>query len=259
MTKIKIHINNLNKTFTSGKKTVQALQNINLNIEENQFTVLLGPSGCGKSTLLYSIAGFEKPTKGTIQLNGRTIKKPGPDRGFVFQDFALYPWRTVQKNIMFPLEIQGNTKQESQSRAKKLINMVGLKGFEDAYPHTLSGGMKQRVGIARALVYNPEVLLMDEPFGALDAQTRKHMQTELENIWEKNKTTVVFVTHSVIEAVTLADKVVVLTARPGTVKGIIDVDLPRPRNNTDEGFLNKRKEILDLLETEVEKSLQNTQ
>lgn len=250
----KIKIQNIEKTFESGNKVV-ALKDVNLNIKENEFAVILGPSGCGKSTLLYLLAGFEKPTSGKILLDGKKIKKPGPDRGFVFQDFALYPWKTVLKNITFGLELKGVSKQEATKQSMEYIKMVGLEGFEHAYPHTLSGGMKQRVGIARALAYHPEVLLMDEPFGALDAQTRKQMQIELEKIWEKTKKTVAFVTHSVIEAVYLADKVFVMTARPGKVKGIVEVNLPRPRNYTDKDFLKVRAKILGILESEVEKSM----
>jgi len=254
--KIKIH--NIKKTFEGGNKVV-ALENLNININENEFAVILGPSGCGKSTLLYLLAGFEKPTSGKIYLDGKLIKKPSPNRGFVFQDFALYPWKTVLKNIAFGLELKGISKKDSANKSMDYIKMVGLEGFEHAYPHTLSGGMKQRVGIARALVYDPEVLLMDEPFGALDAQTRKQMQIELEKIWEKTKKTVVFVTHSVIEAAYLADKVFVMTARPGKVKGIVGVNLPRPRDYTDDNFLKVRGKILNLLESEVEKSMQQKQ
>jgi len=253
-TKEKIKIQNIKKTFEGGNKVV-ALKDVNLDINENEFAVILGPSGCGKSTLLYLLAGFEKPTSGKIILNEKIIKKPGPDRGFVFQDFALYPWKTVLKNITFGLELKGVSKKEAEKESMKYIKMVGLEGFEHAYPHTLSGGMKQRVGIARALVYRPEVLLMDEPFGALDAQTRKQMQIELEKIWEQTQKTVVFVTHSVIEAVYLADKVFVMTARPGKVKGVVEVNLPRPRDYTDENFLKVREKILDILESEVEKSM----
>jgi len=254
----KIKVEGLKKVF-EGEHKVIALKDVNLDISGNEFAVILGPSGCGKSTLLYLMAGFEKPTNGNIYLDGKKIKKPGPDRGFVFQDFALYPWRTVLKNITFPLEIKGLPKDEAQKIAKRYIKMVGLNGFENAFPHTLSGGMKQRVGIARALVYEPEVLLMDEPFGALDAQTRKQMQIELENIWEKNKKTVVFVTHSVIEAVYLADQVFVMTARPGKIKDIVEVNLPRPRDYTNKDFLKVREKVLDILESEVEKSMQQKQ
>ena len=238
-----------------GEGEVKAIENLNLSIKENEFTVLVGPSGCGKSTLLYMLAGFEKPTSGSILLDNQIIKGPGPDRGFVFQDFVLYPWKTVVRNISFGLEIQGFSQKEAIEKAKQKINLLGLQGFENAYPHTLSGGMKQRVGIARALAYNPKVLLMDEPFGSLDAQTRKLMQEELLRIWNKEKKTVVFVTHSVIEAVFLADRVVVLTDRPSRVKGIIDIHLDRPRDYehtyTDERYIELREKVLNILKDEV--------
>ena len=258
MKKVKVQAIDLNKTFGGGNDKVVAISDLNLQVEENQFTVLVGPTGCGKSTFLYMVAGFEKPTSGKIILDGKPITKPGPDRGFVFQEFVLYPWRTVLSNVTFGLEIAGVPKEDARERAMRLIEMVGLDGFENAYPHTLSGGMKQRVGIARALAYDPEVLLMDEPFGSLDAQTRKVMQGELIRIWEKMKKTVIFVTHSVIEATYLADKIIVMTARPGRVKGIIDVDLPRPRDYTGKRFLKIREEVLGLLEEEVMKSLGKT-
>jgi NitT/TauT family transport system ATP-binding protein len=251
----KIKIRDVQKIFR-GIKEVVALENLSLNINENEFTVIVGPSGCGKSTLLSLIAGFEKPTKGTISIDGVPITKPDNDRGFVFQDFALYPWRTVLRNVTFGLEIKGASKRDAEDYAMRFISLVGLDGFENAYPHTLSGGMKQRVGIARALAYEPEVLLMDEPFGALDAQTRKYMQHELIKIWQDMKKTVVFVTHSVIEAAYLADRVCVMTARPGNIKGIIEVNIPRPRDYTDESFLDIRERILELLREEVEKSMQ---
>jgi ABC-type nitrate/sulfonate/bicarbonate transport system ATPase subunit len=254
--KVKLKAINVTKVFEEGNRRVMALQDFSLEVRENEFTVIVGPSGCGKSTFLYLVAGFEKPTKGEIFLDGKLITKPGPDRGFVFQEPTLYPWKTVLGNIMFGLEITGVPKEEGKKRAMRLIKMVGLKGFENAYPHTLSGGMKQRVGIARALAYDPEILLMDEPFGALDAQTRKVMQRELTRIWEQTKKTVLFVTHSVIEAVYLADTIVVMTARPGRIKGIIEVNLPRPRSYTDEKYLAIREKVLNLLEEEVTKSLE---
>jgi len=254
--KIKLKAVNVTKIFNDGKRKVTALENFNLEVKENEFTVIVGPTGCGKSTFLYIVAGFEKPTKGEILLDGKPVTRPGPDRGFVFQEPTLYPWRTVLGNVMFGLEIMGMDKEKARERAMYFIKMVGLKGFENAYPHTLSGGMKQRVGIARALAYNPEILLMDEPFGALDAQTRKVMQQELMRIWEKTKKTVIFVTHSVIEAVYLADTIVVMTARPGKVKGIINVNLPRPRSYTDKKYLSIREKVLSLLEEEVTKSLE---
>ena len=254
--RIKLKAVNVTKIFNDGKRKVTALENFNLEVKENEFTVIVGPTGCGKSTFLYIVAGFEKPTKGEILLDGKPVTRPGPDRGFVFQEPTLYPWRTVLGNVMFGLEIMGMDKEKARERAMYFIKMVGLKGFENAYPHTLSGGMKQRVGIARALAYNPEILLMDEPFGALDAQTRKVMQQELMRIWEKTKKTVIFVTHSVIEAVYLADTIVVMTARPGKVKGIINVNLPRPRSYTDKKYLSIREKVLSLLEEEVTKSLE---
>ncbi|MFP4171135.1 MAG: ABC transporter ATP-binding protein [Methanomassiliicoccales archaeon] len=250
--KSKIKIEQVGKQFDG----LTALEGVNMDIAQGEFSVILGPSGCGKSTLLYLIAGFDSPSSGRILMDGREITSPGPDRGFVFQDFALYPWRTVMGNVTFGLEMKGYGKAEAREEAGRYIDMVGLDGFEDAYPNTLSGGMKQRVAIARALVYQPDVLLMDEPFGSLDAQTRKIMQVELERIWSDMRKTVAFVTHSVIEAVYLADRVFVMTARPGHIKGVVDVDLPRPRSYTDEGFLEIRERILDLLHEEVEKSME---
>ncbi len=250
-----IEIQNVGKTFGKGDRQVVALGGVNLDIHDGEFTVLIGPSGCGKSTLLYLMGGFEKPTAGKILLDNTVINKPGPDRGFVFQDYALFPWKTVLGNVMFGLVNNGWSKSEARQVALEYIKLVNLEGFEHAYPHTLSGGMKQRVGIARALAYDPKVLLMDEPFGALDAQTRKYMQRELVRIWEKMSKTVVFVTHSVIEAVFLADRIVVMTARPGTVKGCVVVDLPRPRDYTGKDYLAVREKVLDLLEEEVMKEI----
>ena len=250
-----IQVKDLYKSFKETSGELVAVDHIDLEIPKNQFTVLIGPSGCGKTTLLNMIAGFEHPTSGEILLNGSPITKPAPDRGYVFQDYALFPWRTVLGNITFGLLHNGWKKADAVVRARELIDLVNLKGFEDAYPHTLSGGMKQRVAIARSLAYNPEVLLMDEPFGALDAQTRKHMQRELSKIIEKSKKTVVFVTHSVIEAVFLADLVVVMTARPGRIKGIVKVELPRPRSYVEDHYLEYREQVLSLLEEEVEKEL----
>jgi NitT/TauT family transport system ATP-binding protein len=250
-----IQIRNLYKTFKDNGMELTAIDHINLDIPKNQFTVLIGPSGCGKTTLLNMIAGFEKPTSGEILLDGKPVLKPAPDRGYVFQDYALFPWRTVLGNITFGLIHNGWSKKSAEAKAREFIELVNLKGFEQAFPYTLSGGMKQRVAIARALAYNPEVLLMDEPFGALDSQTRKHMQRELVNIMQKTQKTVVFVTHSVIEAVFLADLVVVMTARPGKIKGMVKVDLPRIRSYVEDHYLEYRKQILDLLEEEVEKEL----
>jgi NitT/TauT family transport system ATP-binding protein len=252
---IKIEIKGVSKVFGKDANSVVALNNVNLEILANKFTTIVGPSGCGKTTLLYLLAGFEQPTNGKIIMDGKSIEKPGSDRGFVFQDFALFPWRTVLGNIMFGLINNGYRKKDAKEIAMEYINLVNLIGFEHAYPHTLSGGMKQRVAIARALAYNPEVLLMDEPFGSLDAQTRKYMQEELIKIWEKLRKTVVFVTHSVIEAVYLSDYIIVMSARPSKVKGIITSDLSRPRDFTGDDFLELRKRTLELLEEEVQKEI----
>lgn len=253
---VKIEIRNLTKVFGRNSGKVVAIRDLDLRIPCNRFTTIVGPSGCGKSTLLYMLAGFEKPTSGEILMDGKPIEKPAPDRGFVFQDYALFPWKTVLGNVMFGLLNNGVGKKEARDIARHYIDLVDLTDFEHAYPHTLSGGMKQRVGIARALAYNPEVLLMDEPFGSLDSQTRKYMQVELEKILMKTGKTVVFVTHSVIEAVYLSDVIVVMTARPGSVKGIFESDLPRPRDYTGEAYLALRKNVLDQLAEEVQKEIQ---
>ncbi|MHA1365089.1 MAG: ABC transporter ATP-binding protein [Candidatus Heimdallarchaeota archaeon] len=260
---VKIQAIELEKTFKQHRKEVIALQNLSIEIEEGEFAVIVGPSGCGKSSFLYMIGGFEKATSGKLLLDNQQIIKPGPNRGFVFQDFALYPWKTVEGNIRMPLEIAGMEDKEADKKVQEFIKLVGLEGFEKAYPHMLSGGMKQRVGLARALVYNPDILLLDEPFGALDAQTRKVMQKELNRIWQEvaehgQRKTVVFVTHSVIEAVYLADKIYVMSARPGHIKAIIDVDIPRPRSFTGDEYIHKREEVLSYLEEEVTKSLEQS-
>jgi len=257
--KVKITLRNVTKIFGKNEDRVIALDDVNLEILDNKFTTIVGPSGCGKSTLLYLLAGFEKPSKGDIIKDGKRINRPGPDRGFVFQDFALFPWRSVLGNVMFGLINNGYGKKQAKEIAMNYINLVNLNGFEHAYPHTLSGGMKQRVSIARALAYDPEVLLMDEPFGSLDAQTRKYMQEELVKIWEKFHKTVVFVTHSVIEAVYLSDIIVVMSARPGKVKGVFEATFPRPRDYTGDDFLALRKEVLGLLEEEVQKEIKMDQ
>ncbi|MFZ5919282.1 MAG: ABC transporter ATP-binding protein [Chloroflexota bacterium] len=254
-----IQIQNVSKVFRNDQDQVVALHGVNLEINHGEFTVIIGPSGCGKSTLLYLLAGFDKPSSGQILLDGQPVDRPAPDRGFVFQDYALFPWRTVLGNVMFGLRSNGWKRQAARARALEFVQLVNLDGFEHAYPHMLSGGMKQRVGIARALAYDPKVLLMDEPFGALDAQTRKYMQQELVRIWQKTGKTVVFITHSVIEAVYLADRIVVMTARPGQVKGCVEVNLPRPRDYTGEDYLAVRQKVLDLLEEEVIKEIQHAQ
>jgi len=249
-----IQLSGLRKEYAADGRSVVALDGLDLAVCANEFTVVVGPSGCGKTTLLYLVAGFEKPTSGRVLVRGQEVTSPGRDRGVVFQDLALFPWRTVLGNIAFGLETQGFAREEARQIAGQYVHLVGLEGFENAYPNTLSGGMKQRVAIARTLACEPEVLLMDEPFGALDVQTRHLMQEELVRIWEAKRKTVVFVTHSVSEAVYLGDTVCVMTARPGSIKGIVDVSLPRPRDARDGGVLDKRAEVLTLLESEVRKT-----
>jgi NitT/TauT family transport system ATP-binding protein len=207
---------------------VTALDHINLDIRENEFHALLGPSGCGKSTLLYLIGGFIPVQSGRISTPRGTVKAPGPERGIVFQNFALFPWKTVRQNVLYGLEKQGTLDRAGrEERAKTFIDLVHLSGFEDAYPSQLSGGMQQRAAIARTLAVDPEILLMDEPFGALDAQTRRVMQEELRAIWARTRKTVVFVTHDVQEAVFLADRISIMSARPGRIQHVIDVNLDR--------------------------------
>jgi NitT/TauT family transport system ATP-binding protein len=229
-----IEIDGVSQIFqTSARQDHLALSDISLTVEDGAFVSILGPSGCGKSTLLYIVGGFVQPTRGAAKMKGRAITGPGPDRGPVFQEFALFPWKTVLGNVMYGPRQQGVKHAEAEAQSRALIEMVGLKGFEDFYPKELSGGMKQRVALARTLAYHPEVLLMDEPFGALDAHTRTRLQNDLLNIWERDRKTVLFVTHSVEEAVFLSDKVVMMTRSPGRIRQIIDIDLPRPRRRTE--------------------------
>jgi NitT/TauT family transport system ATP-binding protein len=229
-----IEIDRVSQVFqTSGRKSHLALSEISLSIEDGAFVSILGPSGCGKSTLLYIVGGFVSPTEGTAKMKGKAISGPGPDRGPVFQEFALFPWKSVLGNVMYGPRQQGVKHAEAEAQSRALIEMVGLKGYENFYPKELSGGMKQRVALARTLAYHPAVLLMDEPFGALDAHTRTRLQNDLLNIWERDRKTVLFVTHSVEEAVFLSDKVVVMTRSPGRIKQIVDIDLPRPRRRAE--------------------------
>jgi NitT/TauT family transport system ATP-binding protein len=249
-----IQITGLSKVFTKGRKEIQALKDFDLEVADGEFVCLLGPSGCGKTTVLRILAGLETKSGGSVRLRGEELAKAGSDRGMVFQEFALFPWRSVRRNIEFGLEIQGVDEDGRKRISSKYIDLVGLKGFEEAHPRELSGGMKQRVGIARALANDPKVLLMDEPFGSLDAQTRNLMQKELLRIWVATNKTVLFVTHSVDEAVFLADRIVVMTARPGKVREIIDVDLPRPRDRTSQEFIRVRGKVLTELDEEFEKA-----
>lgn len=229
-----IEIDRVSQVFqTSTRQDHLALSDISLTVDNGAFVSILGPSGCGKSTLLYVVGGFVQPTRGTARMKGKVITGPGPDRGPVFQEFALFPWKSVLGNVMYGPRQQGVTHSEAEAQSRALIEMVGLKGFENFYPKELSGGMKQRVALARTLAYHPEVLLMDEPFGALDAHTRTRLQNDLLEIWERDRKTVLFVTHSVDEAVFLSDRIAMMTRSPGRIKQIIDIDLPRPRHRTE--------------------------
>ena len=229
-----IEIEHVSQIFqTSSRQDHLALSDISLTVEDGAFVSILGPSGCGKSTLLYIVGGFVQPTRGMAKMKGRAITGPGPDRGPVFQEFALFPWKSVLGNVMYGPRQQGVKHAEAEAESRALIEMVGLKGFEHFYPKELSGGMKQRVALARTLAYHPEVLLMDEPFGALDAHTRTRLQNDLLNIWERDRKTVLFITHSVEEAVFLSDKVVMMSPSPGRIRQIVDIELPRPRRRTE--------------------------
>lgn len=246
-----LEIKGVSKQFFADGKEMIALQDINLNIEENEFVCFIGPSGCGKTTLLRIIAGLEEASTGTILLDGKFIKGPGPERGMVFQEYSLFPWRKVIDNVVFSLEMKGVPSEQRLAQGRQYLKMVGLERFEARYPHELSGGMKQRVAIARALVNHPRALLMDEPFGALDAQTRNIMQSELLRIWQEEQETVVFVTHSVDEAIYLADRIVIMSARPGRIKDIIEIPLTRPRNRTSPEVNLIRDRILSDLRSEI--------
>ena len=227
----KVQIKDVKKIYEGRNGQTIALNGANLDIYDNEFICVVGPSGCGKSTLLNIIAGLHEATSGEVLVDGVKVEGTGVDRGVVFQQYALFPWLTVKKNVMFGLNLKkGMTDAEREEIALKYIKMVGLEKFVDSYPKELSGGMKQRVAIARAYAVNPSILLMDEPFGALDAQTRTQLQTELLKTWEEEKKTCFFITHDVEEAILLASRVVVMSARPGRIKEVIDIDIPYPRN-----------------------------
>lgn len=251
MKKDKIVASNVTMRFGD----VLAIKDASCSIGEREFVAIIGPSGCGKSTLLYVMAGFESISGGSITMDGKPIAGPGPDRGIVFQEFVLFPWRTVMENITLGLDIQKMPAQEARKRAQKWIDLTGLTGFEDAYPSTLSGGMKQRVAIARALTYDPEVILLDEPFGALDVQTKNYMIRDLQNLWTEANKTIVMVTHSVTEAVLLADRVLIFSARPSSIIADIKIDLPHPRNADAAEVRNYENEVTRILSAEVDKSM----
>jgi NitT/TauT family transport system ATP-binding protein len=256
-----IRISNLTKTFPrrgSGDAVV-ALDDFSLDIAAGEFLALVGPSGCGKSTLLDLVAGLTTPTSGELTLGGRPIAGPGLDRGVVFQQYALFPWRTARANVEFGLEVKGVPRRRRVQRAREVLALVGLSGFADRYPHELSGGMRQRVAIARSLAYEPEVLLMDEPYAALDAQTREALQEDLLSIWRRTGTTILFITHAIDEAVYLGQRVAVMTSRPGRIKEIVAIDLPDsgaddPRSTPE--FVRYRHRIWQLLRDEVRKAFQ---
>lgn len=260
----KIFAENITKTFkikNNGKQNetahLLALNNVNLEVNNGEFLALVGPSGCGKSTFLDIIGGITQPNSGMVYIDGKPAKGPALNRGIVFQGYALFPWRTAVENVEFGLETKRVPKSERIAIARKYLSLVGLSSFESRYPYELSGGMKQRVAIARALAYDPDILLMDEPFGALDAQTREILQVELLDIWEETRKTILFVTHSIDEAVFLADRVAIMTARPGIIKNIVNIDIPRPRSEeikSSSKFAKLRHDIWGLVKNEVAKS-----
>ena len=245
-----ILINNVQKVFKTPGGDVVALKDINLTIQPGEFVCLLGPSGCGKSTLLNAVAGFQPPSDGQIIIDQKTIRSPGPDRGMVFQEYALFPWMTVAQNIAFGLEVQKKEKAEIDLTVNQLLDLLHLKDFCDRYPKDLSGGMRQRVAIARVLALDSPIMLMDEPFGALDALSRRTLQQELVKIWSDLGKTIVFVTHSIEEAIFLADRIVVMTYRPGTIKADLRVDMPRPRDSSTAAFNALKREIGEMVMAE---------
>ncbi|MBA1279873.1 MULTISPECIES: ABC transporter ATP-binding protein [Pseudomonadaceae] len=254
-----ISVRNLHIEFDHQGGKRAAVQDAQLDIRPGEFVCLLGPSGCGKSTLLNAMAGFVNPTRGELSIDGKAVDSPSPDRGMVFQQHSLFPWKTVRDNVAFGPLMAGASRKEASSVARTFLSLVGLAAFEDAYPSTLSGGMQQRVGIARALANYPSVLLMDEPFGALDAQTRIMMQENLLEIWREFKNTVVFVTHDIDEAVFLSDRIVVMSASPGRIIADIKVSLPRPREQsllTSTEFMDYKRQCLDLIRQETLRAFQ---
>lgn len=248
--KIKLQVCGLSKIYEDNGREVVALKDVNLEVKESEFVMIVGPSGCGKTSLINIIGGLDEASSGEVLLDGRTVSGPGADRGMVFQGYSLFPWLSVQKNVEFGLKMKKVSAAERAEHAKKYIRLVGLEGFEDALPRQLSGGMKQRVAIARTLANEPEVLLMDEPFGALDAQTRVVMQELLADISRRTGTTILFITHDIDEAVLLGERIYVMSRRPGTVRDAITVDIPGERNHNSlilPEFLETKKKIMDML------------
>lgn len=254
----KVEIRNLDVRFGRGANQVEAVSDVNINIQPGEFVSILGPSGCGKSTLLNVVAGFVKRSGGSVLVDGADVLGPGAERGMVFQQYSLFPWMTVRKNVEFGLKMQGRPRSEREAAARTLLGLAGLLAFENHYPDQLSGGMKQRVGIVRALATSPQVLLMDEPFGALDAQTRVVMQQILTNMWQRFRLSVLFITHDIDESIFLSDKVYVMTARPGRIKAEIEVPLPRPRvaeMTTSTEFMQLRRQLHELIREESFKAM----
>ncbi len=252
---MRVELRHVFKTFTHNGRTLEVLRDVNVVVEEGEFVCLLGPSGCGKSTIINLIAGLDRPTSGTVLVDGRAVDGPDPSRTVVFQEAALFPWLNVLGNVEFGLRMAGVPKATRRARALEFIRLVHLSRFTHAYPHQLSGGMKQRVALARALALQPEILLLDEPFAALDAQTRAVLQNELLEIWQLARPTVIFVTHNVREATGLADRVYVVSARPGQVREVEPIALHRPRHAEDPALLAHQHKILSLLGDEIEKVL----
>lgn len=242
-----VDVDGVSKQFAGSNGPVQALSDVSFGVQSGEFVTIVGPSGCGKTTLFRIVAGLEDPTTGSVSLDGEPIEEPSPDLGIVFQEYHLFPWRTVAGNISFGLEKRGTPKDEREQRIQYLVDLVGLDGFEDSYPRDLSGGMKQRVALARALALDPNLLLMDEPFSAVDAQTRKTLQNELLDIWAETGKTVLFVTHDVEESIMLADRVVVMAKEPGRIRETVDVGIDRPRSRSDPRFGDYYQRVLDLI------------
>ena len=243
--KVKLSLEHISQSYILNGKAFDAVQDVNFDVYDSEFLVILGPGYCGKTVLLNMISGLEEPVDGQIRLDGEVIHGSDSRIGMVFQKTSLLPWKTVMENVEVGPKMAGVPKEERRKTAQKYINLVGLQGFEKSYPNELSGGMKQRVGIARAYTNSPEILLMDEPFGALDAQTRYSMEEEIKKIWQSEKRTIIFVTNNIEEAVYLGDRIVLLSNRPAHVKAIYDIDLPRPRDTVSPDFLRIRKEISD--------------
>ncbi len=255
----KISIQGVTKIYSGKRGEITALKDLSLDVKDGELLVVVGASGCGKTTLLNLVAGFEAPTRGRILLDGEPVTGITPECGMIFQHYALFPWKTVQDNVEFGLKMKGMSKKERRQRAARFIDMVGLKGFESSYPHHLSGGMKQRVSIARSLANNPKVMLLDEPFAALDAMTRQVLQEQLVRIYEKHRKTIIFITHSIDEALLLSSRIVVMTARPGRIAQEIVNDLPYPRNadvQLSNRFMEIKRTIWESVQAEVMKSME---